>query len=149
MWTRIKAYWARNKARYEEAVRRYGWPVMLTAILLNVVWIATLVTLVKIGFEIEGVGGTAGLIGGAWLVSKPFIPVRLALAVIIAPPIVIAWRKFRGLPIELPPAEDPAEVARREAEAKAAAKGSKKRRKRKKKKKPPTEADADPALETP
>ena len=105
MWKRIKAFWARHKARYQEAVRRYGWPVVATAVLLNVVWIAVLVTLVKLGFQIEGVGGTSGLIGGAWVVSKPFLPVRLALAVLIAPPVVRLWRKWRGLDPDLPPVE--------------------------------------------
>ena len=55
--------------------------------------------------SVEGVGGTAGLIGGAWVVSKPFLPVRLALAVLIAPPVVRLWRKWRGLDPDLPPVE--------------------------------------------
>ncbi|MFK7931489.1 MAG: hypothetical protein AB8H79_25140 [Myxococcota bacterium] len=103
MWTRIKSYWQRHKARYQEAVSRYGLPVVITATLLNVINIAILVSLVKFGFNIEGVGGTAGLIGGAWVVSKPFIPIRLALAVFIAPPIVRWWRRRRGLDPDLPP----------------------------------------------
>ena len=105
MWKSIKAFWARHKARYQEAVRRYGWPVVATAVLLNVVWIAVLVTLVKLGVQIDGVGGNAGLIGGAWVASKPFLPVRLALAVLIAPPVVRLWRRWRGLDPDLPAVE--------------------------------------------
>lgn len=105
MWTAIKRFWNRHRARYQEAVRRYGWPVMATAIGLNVLWIATLATLVKLGVEIDGVGGNAGLIAGAWVVSKPFLPVRLAIAVVIAPPVVRWVRKLRGLDPELPPVE--------------------------------------------
>lgn len=99
----FRTFWARHKARYQEAVRRYGWPVIATAIGLNVVWIAVLVTAVKMGVQIDGVGGNAGLIGGAWVVSKPFLPVRLALAVLIAPPLVRQVRKWRGLDPDLPP----------------------------------------------
>lgn len=103
MFKAIKRFWKRHRARYQEAVKRYGWPVVATAIGLNVLWIAAIVTAVKLGFEIEGVGGNAGLIGGAWVVSKPFLPVRLALAVLIAPPIVRWYRRWKGLDPGLPP----------------------------------------------
>lgn len=110
MWSAIRRFWNRHRTRYQEAVRRYGWPVVVTAVALNVIWIATLVILVKMGFQIEGVGGTAGLIGGAWVVSKPFLPVRLALAVLIAPPIVRFVRKMRGMDPDLPPVDKAEDV---------------------------------------
>ena len=64
MFAAIKSFWNRHKHRYQVAVSRYGWPVVATAILLNVVWIATLVVAVKLGLEVEGVGGAAGLLAG-------------------------------------------------------------------------------------
>lgn len=105
MWNAIKRFWKRHKTRYREAVARYGMPVVLTALLLNALTIGALVMLVKSGVQIDGIGGNAGLIGGAWVVSKPFLPIRLALAVFIAPPIVRWWRKRRGLDPDLPPVE--------------------------------------------
>lgn len=99
----LKRFWARHKHRYQVAVQRYGWPVVGVAILLNILNITLLVVLVKLGVTIEGVGGNAGLIGGAWVASKPFLPVRLALAVLIAPPLVNWVRRLRGLDPHLPP----------------------------------------------
>ncbi|MFT7520189.1 MAG: hypothetical protein ACI9MC_002334 [Kiritimatiellia bacterium] len=105
MWTRIKDFWRRNKARYTEAVNRYGFPVVLTAVAFNLLMIGTVVAMVKVwGWEFESFNMELGLIGGAWLVTRPLMPVRWILAVLIAPPLVRAWRKMRGMDPNLPPA---------------------------------------------
>jgi hypothetical protein len=106
MWQKIQALWRRNKARYAEAVNRYGLPVILTAIVLRLLMAAGVVGLYKLGFSFEALETTdAGLFVAAWALVWPLGFVRWILAAILAPPLVRRWRVWRGLPAELPPPE--------------------------------------------
>lgn len=110
MWNRIKSLWGRNKARYAESVNRYGLPVILTAILLRVLMAAAVVLLYKLGVQFQALSTTdAGLFVAAWALVWPLGPIRWILAAILAPPVVRQWRRWRGLPAELPPPEPEAE----------------------------------------
>lgn len=109
MWTKIQAVWRRNKARYAEAVNRYGLPIILTAMALRLVMAAGVLALYKLGFQFEALSEealsaeNAGLFVAAWALVWPLAPIRWVLAAVLAPPVVRQVRKMRGLPPELPP----------------------------------------------
>ncbi|MEX1367911.1 MAG: hypothetical protein AB1Z98_32580 [Nannocystaceae bacterium] len=48
------------------------------------------------GFEVEGVGGTAGVAAAAtagWLLTKP---IRIPLAIVLTPVVAAVWHRVRG-----------------------------------------------------
>jgi len=111
MWNKIQSIWRRNKARYAEAVNRYGLPIILTAMALRLLMAASVLALYKLGFQFEALSDdalsaeNAGLFVAAWALVWPLAPIRWGVAALIAPPIVRQVRKMRGLPPDLPPPE--------------------------------------------
>lgn len=106
MWNRIKAFWASHKARYTEALQRYGVAVWLTAVLLRVLMAAFVVFVYQAGYGFQGLEiADAGVIGAAYLLVWPLAPIRWILAALIGPAVVRWIRKMRGLDPALPPVE--------------------------------------------
>jgi hypothetical protein len=103
MWARIRSFWSRHKDRYVEALQRYGLAVWLTAVLMRVLMATAVTALVKLGWSFESLSTDTGLFVAAWVFVWPLAPIRWILAAIIAPPIVRAFRRWRGQDPDLPP----------------------------------------------
>lgn len=47
----------------------------------------------RMGFKMEGVGGTAGTLGAAWLATKVIQPLRILATLALTPPVGRMWLK--------------------------------------------------------
>ncbi len=62
----------------------------------SLVVFTTLVVLLRMGFEVEGVAGGAGTLGAAWIGLKLTQPFRMAGTALLTPPVAIALRRRRA-----------------------------------------------------
>lgn len=49
----------------------------------------------RMGFQMEGVGGTAGTLGAAWLATKALQPLRILATLALTPPVGRLWLRHK------------------------------------------------------
>lgn len=86
------------KERMKSLLEDYG-PVAFTVYFtIFLLCIAGFSLAFRMGFQMEGVGGTAGTLGAAWLATKVIQPIRILATLALTPPVGRVWlrRKKQG-----------------------------------------------------
>lgn len=95
--TRLGRWWSASKARLEALFTEYGWTaVTVYFVIFFGTWIGFAVAISR-GFDAGSAASGAGLIGGAWVVTKTTQPIRIGITVVITPFVARVARRFRAV----------------------------------------------------
>jgi hypothetical protein len=93
--TRLREWWAANKARYEQVVEEYGGMALATYLALFATTFALFFVGIERGVDPAGAVGSAGTVGAAYLATKATQPFRIVATVVVTPLVVRIFRRIR------------------------------------------------------
>ena len=79
------------KERMKSLMEDYGPVAFSVYFAIFLLCIAGVAVAFRLGFQMEGVGGTAGTLGAAWLATKVIQPIRILATLALTPPVGRAW----------------------------------------------------------
>lgn len=85
-----------NRARLKALLDDYGTVALLTYFVLFVLVFSGASLAISLGFNPKGAGGTAGLLGAAYLATKATQPLRIGATIVLTPLLARALKWWRG-----------------------------------------------------
>ena len=79
------------KERMKSLMEDYGPVAFAVYFAIFFLCIAGFAVAFRMGFQMEGVGGTAGTLGAAWVATKVIQPIRILVTLALTPPVGKAW----------------------------------------------------------
>ncbi len=86
----------RKSGRVQQLLVEYGVIGIVVLLSLSALTYAGFAVAFLVGFEVEGAGETAGVLGAAgvgWALTKP---IRIPLAIALTPVVAAIWHRIRG-----------------------------------------------------
>jgi hypothetical protein len=83
------------KERFKALMEDYGPVAFAVYFAIFFLCIAGFAVAFRMGFQMEGVGGTAGTLGAAWLATKVIQPIRILATLALTPLVGRAWMRRR------------------------------------------------------
>jgi len=86
------------KKRLEAVFAEYGAIAITIYLVIFGLTIAGFATAISAGFDVEGVAGSTGTLGAAWLATKLTQPLRIGATLVLTPLVAGVIRRVRGEP---------------------------------------------------